>query len=104
THNFKTPLEVFEGKISYTFPLKIFVCVCFIYRINVGKLDPKALKCIFVGYFSTQNRYKCYHIPSRKYFVSMDVTFREFEPYVQATLQGENQIKEVITNPNPICL
>src|SRR5262249_45436670 len=81
TLNFKTPLEVLQGKNSYIVPPKIFGCVCFVHRTNVEKLDPRALKCVFVGYSSTQKGYKCYHPPSRKYFVSMDVTFREFEPF-----------------------
>jgi hypothetical protein len=47
----------------------------------VEKLDPHAVKCIFVGYSSTQKGYKCWDPVGRKLFVSMDVTFREFEPY-----------------------
>jgi hypothetical protein len=35
----------------------------------------------FVGYSSTQKGYKCWDPVGKKLFVSMDVTFREFEPY-----------------------
>ena len=39
------------------------------------------MKCVFVGYSSTQKGYKCWDPIGKKLFVSMDVTFREFEPY-----------------------
>jgi hypothetical protein len=60
-------------------------------------LDPRSLKCVFVGYSPTQKGYKCYHPPSRKYFVSMDVTFFEQQSYFSSAptpLQGEIQIDE----------
>jgi hypothetical protein len=39
------------------------------------------VKCVFVGYSSTQKGYKYWDPIGKKLFVSMDVTFREFEPY-----------------------
>ena len=64
-------------------PLRVFGCVCFVkdHRPSVGKLDPQAVKCVFVGYLSTQRGYKCWDPIGKRLFVSMDVTFREFEPY-----------------------
>jgi hypothetical protein len=61
----------------------VFGCVYFVrdHRSSVGKLDPQAVKCIFIGYSSTQKGYKCWDQIKRKLFVSMDVTFQEFEPY-----------------------
>lgn len=50
----------------------------------------KGSKYVFVGYSSTEKRYKCYHPPSKKYQVSMDVTLNEQEPYfTNLYLQGE---------------
>ena len=47
---------------------KIFGYVSFVHvqSPNRGKLDSKAVKCIFVGYSSIQKRYKCYCPPSKK--------------------------------------
>jgi len=57
--------------------------VCFVrdHRPLVGKLDPQAVRCIFVGYSSTQKGYKCWDSVGKKLFVSIDVTFRESKPY-----------------------
>ena len=47
----------------------------------VGKLDPRAVKCIFVGYSSSQKGYKCWCPTEWCLFVIMNVTFWESEPY-----------------------
>jgi hypothetical protein len=79
----KSPAEQLLGQRDFKVPPKVFGCVCFVkdHRPTVGKLDPQAVKCIFVGYASTQKGYKCWDPIGRRLFVSMDVTFRETEPY-----------------------
>ena len=79
----KSPFEILKGENCDILSLKIFGCVCFVqdYRPNVGKLDPRAVKCIFVGYSATQKGYVCWSPVERRLFTSMDVTFREHEPY-----------------------
>ena len=64
---------------SYKLPPKFFGCVSFvhIHNHNRGKLDPRVLKNVFVGYSITKKGYKCYHSNIRKIFTSMDVTFVE---------------------------
>ena len=97
---FKSPMETlstFYPDLHTTNNLipRIFGCMSFVHvhSQNRGKLDPRALKCVFVGYSSTQKRYKCYHPPAKKFYVSMDVTFNEQEPYFTTPyLQGENSI------------
>ncbi|RDX92229.1 hypothetical protein CR513_25672, partial [Mucuna pruriens] len=39
------------------------------------QLDPQAVKCVFLGYAPNKRGYKCYHLSSHRYFVSMDTTF-----------------------------
>jgi hypothetical protein len=81
--DWKSPIEMLRGKNQEVIPLKTFGCVCFVQdnKPNVGKLDPKAVKCVFVGYSATQKGYVCWSPIEKRLFVSMDVTFRELEPY-----------------------
>ena len=43
----------------------------------MSKLDPKSLKCIFLGYSQVQKGYMCYCLSLRTYLVFVDVTFIE---------------------------
>jgi hypothetical protein len=81
--DWKSPIEMLKGKKGDVLLLKIFGCVCFVQdnRPNVEKLDPKAVKCVLVGYSATQKGYVCWSPIERILFVSMDITFRELEPY-----------------------
>jgi len=92
---FKTPLEVLSPPLSTSkcvFP-KVFGCVCFvhIHSPTWGKLDPCALKCIFVGYSPTQKEYKCYNPPSWKHFISMDGNHILYPPTL--LFRGRVQVK-----------
>ena len=94
--NFKSPMEVLSSfypnmKTTNHLIPKIFGYVSFmqIHSPNRGKLDPRAVKYIFVGYYSTQKGYKCCYLPSIFFFVSTEVTFNESESYFPAPhLQG----------------
>ena len=58
----------------------------------MSKLDPKSLKCIFLGYSRVQKGYRCYCPSLRKYLVSANVTFIENTSFSQDpihTSQGE---------------
>ena len=79
----KTPYEMIYGQNEFIVPPKVFGCTCFVrdHRPSVGKLDPRAVKCIFIGYPSGQKGYKCWSPSERRTFVSMDMTFRESEPF-----------------------
>jgi hypothetical protein len=100
---FKSPMEMlstFYPNLYTTNNIvpKIFRCVSFVHIHSQSreKLDPKALKCVFVGYSSTQKAYKCYHPPSKKFNVLADVTFNEQESYFTTPyLQGESSMMEV---------
>ena len=76
---------------------KVFGCVSFVHvhSHGQGKLDPRAVKCVFIGYSPTQKGYKCYHPPTRKTYVSTNVTFVERENYFSSpSLQGETLTME----------
>ena len=79
-----TPLEglrkIFsECKINSNLPLKVYGCTVYVHlpsRLR-SRLDPRAEKCVFVGYAPNKKGYKCYNPQSKKNFVSMDVSFVE---------------------------
>ena len=65
-------------KLTFGFAARMFGCIAYVH-LKLGKLDPKALKCVFVGYSSTEKGYQCYHPPTRKYYVSANVTLRNIK-------------------------
>ena len=102
TLEFKTPIELLakfypDINTSNNLTPKVFGCTSFVHvhSNNRGKLDPRAIKCVFLGYSSTQKGYKCYHPPTKRFFVTADVTFEEGTPYfTQPYLQGEQSLVE----------
>ncbi|CAL2237877.1 unnamed protein product [Prunus armeniaca] len=98
---FQTPIQVLTQHTpvvsSNTLLPRVFGCVAYvrIQKIHRSKLDPCALRCVFVGYSSHQKGYQCYHPETRHMYVTMDVTFSETE-YFYTTVpstsdhQGEN--------------
>ena len=65
--NFQTLLKIFKecfpkSRLISDLPLKVFGCVVFVHVHNhsCSKLDPQALKCVFLGYSPTQKGYKCF--------------------------------------------
>src|SRR4051812_13400784 len=79
----KTPCEMLLGETKFVIPPKVFGSTCFVRDHNptVGKMDPRAIKYVFVRYPFCQKGYKCWSPTEKRFFVSMDVTFRESEPY-----------------------
>ena len=60
--NWVTPFQtLFPHKSLFPIEPRVFKCTCFVrdVRPHVSKLDPKSLKCIFLGYFRVQNWYMC---------------------------------------------
>ena len=55
--NFKTPEEVWSGTPADYSDFKIFGCPTYMH-VNEGKLEPRAKKCIFLGYASGVKGYK----------------------------------------------
>ena len=88
----RMPSRVHNRLVS-NIPLRVFGCTSFVHfhSQNKPKLDPRALKTIFLGYSPTQKGYKCYDPLTRKMYVSYDVSFFENQLYFSKTsIQGEN--------------
>ena len=78
---------LFPNKPLFPIEPKIFGCTCFVRdsRPQVTKLDPKSLKCIFLGYSRVQKGYRCYCPSLGRYIVSVDVTFLENTPFTPSS-------------------
>jgi hypothetical protein len=74
-----TPKEKFTGKKPNLSNFRVFNCIAYVHVPNEkrSKLDPKADKCIFIGYFLEQKGYRCFNPSTRKLQVSRDVVFDE---------------------------
>ena len=62
---FSTPIQKLletypNSPFIHTLPQKVFGCVVFVHKHGMGKLSPKADKCMFIGYSPSQKGYKCY--------------------------------------------
>ncbi|KAM7528232.1 hypothetical protein LguiB_031642 [Lonicera macranthoides] len=112
----KTPYSVlFPTKSLFPIEPRIFGSTCFVrdVRPQVTKLDPKCLKCVFLGYSRIQKGYRCYCPSLNKYLVSADVTFMEETPYFPPSTsesKGEDDdllvytvtLLELIAEPVPV--
>ena len=72
-----------------------------------SKLDPKAEKCVFVGYAPNKKGYKLFNPLTHKFYVTMDANFLEDLPlFNQKLIQEENSNKsnfwEIEALPNKI--
>ena len=107
--NWVAPFQtLFPHKSLFPIAPRVFGCTCFVRdaHSHVSKLDPKLLKCIFLGYSRVQKGYKCYCPTLRCYFVSTDVTFFETTPFSLSspiTSQGVNDdlLVYTLTSPAP---
>jgi hypothetical protein len=74
-----TPEEKFTGKKPYVSQLRVFACIAYVHVPDEkrSKLDPKAEKCIFIGYFLEQKGYRCFNPSTQKLQVSRDVVYDE---------------------------
>jgi hypothetical protein len=59
--------------------LRVFSCITYMHVPDEkrSKLDPKAEKCIVIGYSLEQKKYRCFNPSTWKLQVSRDVVFDE---------------------------
>lgn len=92
---FRTPLQVLSTYVSVPSILQIPICIfgrvayVHLHKNQQTKLDPCAIKCLFLGYGVQQKGYRCYNPQTRRVYVTMDVTFVESELFypTNSTLQ-----------------
>ena len=98
----KSPIEILKSfyphfRTSNGLTLKVFGCTTFVHvhSQHRDKLDPQAIKYVFLGYSSTQKGYKCYNPSIRKFYISANVTFTKNKHFFpKSSLQGEISMME----------
>ncbi|GJQ98073.1 retrotransposon protein, putative, ty1-copia subclass [Tanacetum coccineum] len=102
----KTPYEVWHGqapKLSY---LKVWGCEALVKRDTLTKLDklePRSIKCIFIGYLKETIRYSFYYPPENKIFVAQNAEFLEnslINHEASGSLEDLEIIQEEDTHPS----
>nr|GEV32147.1 putative retrotransposon protein [Tanacetum cinerariifolium] len=76
----KTPYEVWHGKAPKLSYLKVWGCEALVKRDTLtkpDKLEPKSIKCIFVGYPKETMGYCFYYPPKNKVLVARNAEFLE---------------------------
>src|SRR3954462_11512151 len=78
--NKKTPTEVWSGSPADYSQLRVFGCIAYAHVDN-GKLEPRAVKCIFLGYGSRVKAYKLWNPETKRNLLSRSVVFNESVMY-----------------------
>ena len=103
--NFQTPYQLLSTLINapstINLPPRVFGCVAYVHlhKHQRSKLEPRAARCVFVGYGPHQKGYRCYHPATRHMFTTMDVQFHESTMYFSTyEFQGESSSHTEIHN------
>ena len=96
--NYCTPLDTLKNHnllpFVHSLSPKIFGCIVFVHypKRMQNKLEPRAVKCVFVGYGRNQTGYRCYDTQARRVYTTMDCEFIENDFYYHhPRCQGEKK-------------
>jgi hypothetical protein len=93
-----TPYELWHGKKPKLSFLRIWGCEAYVKKLQPDKLEPKAEKCIFVGYPKETLGYTFYHPAEGKTFVAKTGAFVEKE-FLNRNINGRKIELDEIDDP-----
>ena len=98
-----TPSEAWTGKKPNVNHLRIFGCAAYAHvaKDKRRKLDPKARKCIFLGYGNDTKGYRLYDPRRERVFYSRDVMFNEQTRGIEEENQCAPEQTHVVTIESP---
>jgi len=82
----KSPFEILYHEKPNVNYFRVFGSTCYVHipKSSRTKLDPKAKKCIFVGYDSYRKGWRCMDPETKKFVTSRDIVFDEISSYHSA--------------------
>ena len=74
---------LFLDKPTFSVVPHVFSFTCFIqnFKSGIDTLEPKAIKCVFIGYSRTHKGFCCFDPINHRFYTSSDATFFESVPY-----------------------
>src|SRR3954469_441345 len=94
-----TPYELWFGKKPKLSFLKVWGCEAYVKKLQPDKLEPKAEKCIFIGYPKETIGYTFYHRAEGKIFVAKNGSFLEKE-FLSKEVTGRKVELDEVTEPS----
>ena len=91
-----TPYELWFGKKPKLSFLKVWGCEVYVKKLQSDKLEPKAKKCVFIGYPKETIGYTFYHRSEGKVFVAKNGSFLEKEFLLKGVSGRKVELEEVI--------
>nr|GEX54413.1 hypothetical protein [Tanacetum cinerariifolium] len=102
----KTPYEVWHGKAPKLSYLKVWGCEALVKRDTLtkpDKLEPRSIKCIFIGYRKETIGYSFYYTPENKVLVAWNAEFLEnslIDQEASGSLEDLEIIQKEDTHPS----
>ena len=91
-----TPYEIWHGKKLRLSFMKVWGCEAYVKKLQPDKLEPKADKCIFVGYPKKTIGYTFYHPAEGKTFVAKTGAFLEKEFLAKGVGGRKIELDEIV--------
>ena len=94
-----TPYELWFGKKPKLSFLKVWGCEAYVKKLQPDKLEPKAEKCVFIGYPKETIGYTFYHRSEGKIFVAKNGSFLEKE-FLSKEVTGRKVELDEVAEPS----
>jgi hypothetical protein len=89
----KTPIEVWSGTLADYSQFRVFGCTAYAHVYN-GKLEPRAVKCIFIGYGSGVNAYKLWNPETKRILMTRNVVFNEAVMFTDSETSADSDVSD----------
>src|SRR3954464_14541145 len=93
-----TPYELWSRKKPKLSFLQVWGCEAYVKKLQPDKLEPKAEKCIFIGYLKETIGYTFYHRSEGKIFVAKNGSF--LEEFLSKEVTGRKVELDEVVEPS----